>query len=221
MAVKLFSYQRGNTLLHRIPALAKLIFIILFCILVCRDLQGQALVAKDAACILLILILFFSAGHPFRSLIELWPVLVIGAFVTVCRSIDFFPLSFVKEGLFDGLRYTFNFLISSLACSLVFRTTSSLKIMDALETVQDCIAKIFPPINKLNPALLISMTISFIPMVFETWNKVALAVKAREHAGKRNHFSLRILSAQFSALFSCLLYKAETARKAILNRSGE
>jgi biotin transport system permease protein len=74
----------------------------------------------------------------------------------------------------------------------------------------------------LNPALVISLAINFIPQIFETWNRVNLAARARSVSRKRKNLHTVITTAylELQALFSCLLYQAETTRQAVLNRSN-
>lgn len=99
-------------------------------------------------------------------------------------------------------------------------TTSSLQMKSALEDAQNFIAKIFPPIKKINPALIIFLAISFIPQIFQTWEKIKLAARARSCGKNKYRNFLRNTFLQFEALFSCLLFYAETKRKVLLNRSS-
>ncbi len=222
MAVTLFSYQKGTSPMHRIPALVKIIFLLIFSIFVCYN-KGQAsalaFYIKNASCIFIALLIFFIASPSVKTLLALHPVLFLGFLVTLFKTFDFITFTFSKEGLIEGLLYTLRFLLTSLVASVVFKTTSSIQIKDALEQVQNCLAKILPVIKKINPALLLSLTINFIPMIFDTWNKIELAAKARSPKKRFSLFKIRIFYAEFSALFSCLLYKAEITRKALLNRS--
>ena len=61
----------------------------------------------------------------------------------------------------------------------------------------------------MNPALVLSLAINFIPEVFATWNRVDLAVRARSDDKGKNKFSLRILGVRLTAFFLCLLERAE------------
>lgn len=87
--------------------------------------------------------------------------------------------------------------------------------------MQDGIAHIFPPLRKWNPALVISLAINFIPQIFDTWSSVRTAARARTLSGKKSIAqAIRILYQEIQSLISCLLFKAETTRKAILNRGA-
>ena len=159
---------------------------------------------------------FFLSGAKWNSIKQLKFVFVIGGFVTLVKLIHI-PFWLDKDSLAYGILYTVRFFITSLAAQVIFETTSPLQIQNALEVIQEGISKIIPPVKKWNPALTISLAINFIPEIFETWNKVELAVKARTQ--KNSKWKTEILIQKFSTFFSCLLYNAETKRMAVLNRS--
>ena len=112
-------------------------------------------------------------------------------------------------------------MLPAFSAQTVFETTSSLEIKNALENAQEKIAKILPPVKKLNPSLSLTLAINFIPEIFETWNKVHTAALARSNTGKRKNLknSIEMLFRELQSLLSCLLFYAETKRKALLNRS--
>ena len=221
MAVNLFSYQRGSSLLHKCNALAKVFFLTVFCIFIFVDAKWMSpfFIARTAACLFVPLLLLFLSGLSLRIFFNLWPVILTGVFVTAFRSFDLPAFSFNREGFYSGCIYALNFFMAALASGIVFKTTSPLQIREGLCRVEDALAKIFPFVKKLNLALAISLTINFLPSIFEYWNKTGLACKARLPSSKKNHFGIRIFTAHLSAFFSCLLYRAETSRRAVLNRS--
>jgi len=225
MAVNLFSYERGNTLLHKINALIKILFLTAFCIFIFfdpkKDYEDKRLffILRTAVCILFPIVLFIISRRHVKIILHLWPVMLTGLFVTAFRSFDIPAFTFNKDGFYSGLLYALNFFMASLASSVIFKTTSPLQIRESLESVENILARIFPFVKKLNLALVISLTINFIPSIFEYWNKTSLACRARQADGKKKMFSIRIFNAHFTALLSCLLYRAETKRRAVLNRS--
>lgn len=219
MAVELFAYKNRSSILHKIPALLKLAVTLVFCIFCFNVPEAQAinLFFYLAVCA----VLFFLGKCNFRTLRSLCFVIFLGAFVTVLRMFSFIPhFEFKIEEFFSGLIYSAKLFLSALICQIIFETTSSSKIQQALETLEDCVSKIIPPVKKLHFALLISLTINFIPMVFETWNKIELSCKARTPKKRSITMTMTIMFVQLSALFSCLLFKAETKRKAIINRGN-
>ena len=93
MAVNLFSYQRGNSLLHKCNALAKVFFLTVFCIFIFVDAKWMSpfFIARTAACVFVPLLLLFLSGLSLRIFFNLWPVILTGVFVTAFRSFYFLP----------------------------------------------------------------------------------------------------------------------------------
>ncbi len=219
MAVALFSYKNRASLLHRIPALLKILMMFSFCIFCFMETSYEHI--KLPACFAFSLILFFLARGNWMTLKSLPYVFVLGAFVTALRMFNFLPeFSFNREGFVWGILYTARLFITALACQVIFETTSSAQISDSLEEIEDRVARVIPPVKKLHCALLISLALNFIPLVFETWNKVHLASMARSLKKKNLVSATSILLSELEALLSCLIFKAETKRKAILNRGN-
>ena len=232
----LFAYRRGTTVLHKTPALVKLSFLMVFC--VCTFTNGPHEFVRTGCCLAVSAVLFFLSGAHRQSLRQLAFVPVLGAFVTVFGTLTFPPsltgvvpsahiitvlpfFALNTEGLRAGVLYTVRFFVTALAAQVVFETTSSIEIKNALESVQNSIARVMPPVKKWNPAFVISLAITFIPQVFATWNRVHLASLARSAAGKKKNI-IKIISTAYlelQALFSCLLHQAETTRQAFVNRS--
>lgn len=226
MAIKLFAYRKTDTILHRMPALIKLVLLFAICIYTFSSgmLSTKAQVFAKTEIIKLsvgffaVVFLFILARAPWNSLKNLKFVFVLGFFLTAFKMLHF-PFYFDTDALISGLHYTFCFFITALCAQLIFESTSSLEIKDALESIQNIIAIILPPVKKLNPALVISLAINFIPMVFATWNRVHLASRARSKAKRGLLGATDNAFTQLSAFFSCLLHQAETTRMALLNRS--
>ena len=74
--------------------------------------------------------------------------------------------------------------MTSLFSLVIFETTSRLEILDALTCLEDKTAIIIPFVKKIRLALILSITITFIPEIFNCWNKVSLAAAARTPIGK-------------------------------------
>lgn len=219
MAVEMFCYRNRNSVLSRIPALAKLIFIFVLCISVFRDSDYEKL--KLGICFAFTVLLFILGKCNFKTVSAMKYVLTIGTLILLLRSFNYTPEASINvEGFWAGVEYTVRLFITALACQIIFETTSPMQIQSALETVETLVAKIVPPVKKLHTALLISLAINFMPMVFETWNKIQKAGLARSRKSRNPFITIRNSMAQFEALFSCLLFKAETKRKAILNRGN-
>lgn len=212
MDVELFSYRKGNSFFHKLSPHIKLWLELLFCVFVFLPDEyffaiNEFVSIKLAISFLICVAAFFLSGRNFAAFKPLGYVLILGAIAIFGNGIRF------------AINYTLKFLFTAFLSQVVFMTTSSLQMKSALEDAQDFIARIFPPIKKANPALIIFLAISFIPQIFQTWNKIKLAARARSCDKKRYRNFLRNILSQFEALFSCLLFYAETKRKVLLNRS--
>ena len=109
MAVNLFSYQRGNSILHKCNALAKIFFLTAFCIFIFVGAKWMSpfFIARTATCVFVPLLLLFLSGLSLRIFFNLWPVILTGVFVTAFRSFDllaaFMPLTFLWQPLLLAL----------------------------------------------------------------------------------------------------------------------
>ncbi|MCQ2584641.1 MAG: hypothetical protein MJ185_03535 [Treponema sp.] len=221
MAVKLFCYRKGNSILHKIPAIYKILFMMVFC--VTCFLGGQMESSEEILqkwvlfqllyCICICILLFLLGDGTISSVIQMRWVLWFGVLVTAFRIYPDY-----KNGLLAGGLYTIRFFFASFACQLIFETTSSLEIRESFEGCHKTVCRVFPFMKKFNLAFVISLAVTFIPEVFETWNKVRLASRARQ--GKKKRF-FQNLMAELTALLSVLFGLAETKRKAIINRGYE
>ena len=225
MAVALFSYRRGSSPLHKCPALLKLAVLFALCLFVFAgspvasfdELLSRQSLTRLVGGLATSCVLFALSGARLCSVKRVSFVFVFGLFVTLVRMIHI-PLFFDAGALAYGISYTARFFAASLASEVVFETTSSVEISEALECLQGALARVILPLKKVRVAQVLSLAINFVPEVFATWNKVSLAAKARGAARARG--KVRVLLQEFTSLFSCLLRFAEVKRMAILNRSG-
>lgn len=243
----LFSYRKADTPLHKIPGFIKIVFQFILCLLIFAGFNSKtAEIICLSVCSVIIFSAFILSKIHLKSLKKIRFVFFIGAFYTIFKVLGPLDLSnfstenfriisrdknqqiilFSAVVLFperfpDALLYTFRFFMSSLSAFILFDTTSPVEIKFAFETAQNHIAKIFPAIKKINPAMIITLAVNFIPQIFSTWRRIDLATKARLGKNRRKNplAFIRILYAEMTALLSCLINQAETKRKALVNRS--
>ncbi len=220
----IFSYRNENSIIHKIPCGIK---IILMLFVTLRTFSNSPLWFKNENFIqyipwlrtffyfLVTAVFFFLAKTPFKSLIRLRFLL----WITILFS-SVSILSKNYSALLSDLLYTFRFFVTALFSLIVFETTSKLEIMDTLCGVENKICKIIPSFKKLNSAMLISITITFIPEIFSEWNKIRTAATARSKLNKKGKpkFSINSVNAQITALFLNMLQYAEEVRRAVTNR---
>lgn len=207
----LFAYRKGNTLLHRLNARWKILFLIILCIVTFAggmyetldSVFSAALLIRTVLCLAVTITLFIMSGCSRTSFKPVKFVLIIGALMILFRVFN----QPIKDALAAGLLYTLRFLITAIAAQIIFETTSPLEIKESL--------------GKSSPALAVALAINFIPQVFATWNRVHTAAMARTPKHKKGLIrSIHIVYCEIQAFFSCLLYQAEIKRKALLNRSS-
>ncbi|MCQ2610585.1 MAG: energy-coupling factor transporter transmembrane protein EcfT [Treponema sp.] len=228
MAVKLFSYRKDNSVMHKIPPLVKILIMISFGVISFlgkQEVTIEEIFLKEvwlplAACFAFVLVFWFLSGHKLSSVKAMRFVIFIGLFITVFRMWNY-PFDKVKtiNGFISGIEYTFRFFMASFMSQIVFETTSSLEIKDSLQMAENAVNKILPSFMKIRFAFIFSLAITFIPEVFKTWEQVTLAVMARSSRSGKMSKSFKTMYIRLYALISCMVMKAETTRKAVLNRS--
>ncbi len=243
MSPALFSYKKGNTPLHRLSALAKLVFQFAICMAIFASPTFPPMQAAiPIFCGGVVAIAFVVARISLLELRRLRLILVLGAVYALFRVFAIAPdftadagfklfvssesciilFSFIElrtDRVLGVLFYIYRFFIAALSALVFFKTTSPLQVKEAFETLQEALAKIFPPLRRLNPALTLALAINFIPEIFSAWGKISRAAKARKPKGTA--FFMGSFYAELFALFSCLVCYAETTRRALANRLEE
>lgn len=197
----LFSYRRGNSIMHRINAGVKVLFLVAFSIVVFWGNSSGEWVSKTelivlGACFCISWICFFLAGANWKGLLCLRFVFVIGILVTVLKMTDS-----PKQGLVYGLVYTARFFTTAFLAQTVFETTSMIQIQDSLHLPR-----------------IIALSINFIPQIFYEWNKIRLASRARRTKTKNPIKKAAAFLYELESLFFVMLNKAENVRRAVENR---
>lgn len=231
MVASLFSYRQGNSLVHRInPAIKLLVLIVLSVLIFLQKYTAFDPYTWMRAVIFLIIsfCFFIVARTPLAHLKKLRFVFILGLFITVFRIVQFdiegseiiFGLEFIQS--LEGLLYTLRFFTASLLALVFFETTSTIALQDSLQLIQDTGAKLFPVLNKTSISLYLSLSISFIPQVFSSWQKIKKASRARNPVCcKKNTGLIRIIAVfylEMSSLLSIMIANAVNKRKAVLNR---
>lgn len=234
----LFSYRHSDSLVHKIPAWVKLLVLMIVTLRIFSNATfGLEEITGGTECIkwartgfyfLITMFFFFAARTPFRSLFRLRFILWLGlcmVIVSLCsvRVVEengayFYSLN--TQMLKDDGIYIARFFTTALLALVVFETTSKIQIMDTLSSIENAVCKVIPSFKKLHLALILSITITFIPEIFSSWNRINMAAAARTPLNRkgRRSFSLNSLNAQFTALFMNMLQYAEQVRRAVENR---
>lgn len=212
MVAALFSYRRGASPLHKANAGAKIIFLFAFSVFVfwgtpqgAQEIFSRPVAFRLALCFAASAALFFLAGANFKSLCRLRFVFIIGAMVTAVKMIGSSGDA-LADGAASGFLYTARFFVSTLAAQCVFETTSMVQIQESLRL-----------------PTLVALAINFIPQIFNEWEKIKLAARARTSARTRGKAfaAAALFLYELEALLLAMLQKAETTRKAVANRRGD
>ena len=215
MKNSLFSYRYDRTIIHKIPAIIKIIFLCFVSIRIFSTSNNESNFSEWYRCGFYFFIgclLFFLSRTKFSSLKILSFIFIIGFFIILLNGINFEnKLNFDFKKSLEGVLYLSRLLTTSLIALIVFDTTSVYQLENDLDKI--------PLFKKFKISQTISLTILFIPLIFRTWNKIQLASKSRNIKNKNSLIlKLQNLFQSFSTLFSCILNSAENTRKAILNR---
>lgn len=158
----LFSYRRGTSFLHRMSPLLKLFFLFGFTVLI--------FFFPNYVFFYSVFFVFFARFIGFSFLEQLRDLKPILPYCLLIVSLHVFSVLIKTESSIKDLV----FLILKLIClmqisSLFFNTTSSLQLKETLE-------KILP----FKLAVLFSLFLFFIPILFSIWTKLDHSWKARE-----------------------------------------
>ena len=191
----LFSYRRGTSFLHRMSPLLKLLLLFGFTALI--------FFFPNYVLFYSAFFIFFARFIGFSFLEQLRDLKPILPYCLLLVSLHVFSVLIKTESSIKDLA----FLILKLVClmqisSLFFNTTSSLQLKETME-------KILP----FKAALLFSLFLFFIPLLFSIWTKLDYSWKAR--GGKKGLLKIFKL---FPIFISESLYKGQKLMYALKNR---
>lgn len=191
-------YVPGDSFLHRLDARTKLIFVTLYVILI--------FVANDFLSLSLFMILSLLAIFTSQlSVRYLWKALKGMTFMIVLIGI--LQLFFVRQGdivfswgwitiyseaIIRAIFITLRLILLILITSLLSLTTSPILLTDALERLMMPLAKIKVPVHEL--ALMMSISIRYIPTLIEETDKIIKAQTARGADFESRNIGTRIKS---------------------------
>jgi biotin transport system permease protein len=191
-----FSYQSGNTPLHRFPAGAKLAALFVLSITAFGSMPGLLFSALCCA------VSSRAAGIKVRELLRgSRPLVFLAAFVLVFKTVDLrssgialagMRIPFVSgAGFLAGLLSGLRLMVSFAAGSLLFAVTTLRELRLALGAAEQAVINRCkrpgsaagplpsPPRRYSRVSLGISLTLGFIPRFFELWETVNRAWDAR------------------------------------------
>lgn len=180
--ITLGQYFPGSSLIHRLDPRSKIIFTVLFIVVIflCKHLVSYGLVL--AALIVLIAI---SKVQPKVFVKGMKPVV----FIVICTAIlnlfytdgtVLWSLGFLKiteEGLWKAFFMVLRILMLICSTLLLTYTTSPILLTDGLERLLRPLKKVGFPVHELS--MMMSIALRFIPTLIQETDKIINAQKAR------------------------------------------
>ena len=231
MKEAIFSYDKRDSLIHKAPAVLKLL--ILFCVPLITYFTE---LPYHATLFVIAVILALIAKIPLKSFLrDLKPIIYYCFFILIIDVLtillfDKTPMPISTElsaeleestvsptlSFFTILKEKGNFLlmsrlvVSMAYTSIFFRSTSHLEMRQSLEKIESCVT--FGHSN-LTFSKAFALFLNFLPQLFAIWNSLDLAWRAR--GGKRTPRKIVVLLPSFISLS---LKKANQTLLALKNR---
>ena len=175
-----WSYKKGSSPLHRLPAGLKLIFLLLLSLTAFfPGTEAQSLAVLAGISLIIISLSIIAGISPYLLLRGSGPLLFLVMAVFLFQAVEFSPLRLSLEGLTRSLIFCVRIGTAFAAGSLLFSVTTSGEIRKSLTRLE---AFLRP--GKLKLSLSISLMLGFIPMLFQIWEDLNLTWKSR--GGKKN-----------------------------------
>lgn len=180
----LFTYAQTNSPLHRIPAIFKLAATAVLT----ATVFFLPVLGLEITTVILFSTAIIARIEPIRIKGTLKVIAVYAVFIGLVRYIGapLNPESLLSIAKESGL-YLWRLFLALGTGTILYATTSTLEIREAIEDVQEALPRI--PGNSRNTpdfAFSLSLTITFIPRIFDTWYEISLAWNARGGNLSRN-----------------------------------
>lgn len=217
-----FSYQYRQSPLHRLPALAKLatFFVFSLCLLL---LPPPFL---TLAFFLLLVLGTLAKLSPLSLIAGIFPLLFILMATALASIVSFNPWAMDLSAISAILPYSARLILAFMAANLYFAIAGSLETMSALNHLQHlCQRPLYALAKRKNlrrlqlflhnsrPALLLSLALSFLPLVFKEWHMRCLAHRARQGRAHTRFILIPLL-------LEALILQARNRQRAILVRAA-
>ena len=180
--VTLGQYFPGNSLIHRLDPRSKLIFTVLYIVVIflCKHLVSYGLVLAT-----LLVLIGISGVRPKVFLKGMKPVVFIVVFTailnlfytdgTVLWSLGF--LKITEEGIWKAFFMVLRILMLIASTLLLTYTTSPILLTSGLERLLHPLKKINFPVHEL--AMMMNIALRFIPTLIQETDKIISSQKAR------------------------------------------
>lgn len=209
--IELFHYRKAHGTLHRYNGSLKLLSLVFLTISIFNSSPPGLSLLSLFVCFLFLLEYYQTKIlSPLRLIQNIRGFLLFLLLITTIRgfSMEGTPLwgiaQISKEGIFAGLLYSWKLILLIILGQLITSTTDP---VDIYRTVYRLLRPL-PLINEGNAATMVSLTITFIPLIFDQYSEVSNAVESR--LGNRNRNPMRkIISLSLPLLQTTFLRAGE------------
>jgi len=220
-AAPMFAYAAKNTPIHRVPATAKLLFLLAFPIPVFAGNWATLAGLSIGLAVLVILSRPRWGGLLRNAALLAW----YAAFMLAFRAVGH-PLreALNRAWLVETGCYLWRLALLLLAGTTFYESTSAGDIHRSLATIQNAIVRLLPPalrrkIRLPELAFLLSLTLTFLPRIFALWRALERAWVARGGNHRRGVAGAWLKLTTIIPLFVIrLLAMAADTDRAIANR---
>ena len=177
-------YYKGDSLVHKMDARAKIIFTVLFVVMIflCKNFLSLALVG------LFVLLSMLLCGVPFKvffkSLKPIVPVVIFTAILNIFYVSGgsweiplFLGLKITEKGVSTAIFMAVRIVFLIIASSILTYTTVPTTLTDAIEKLLSPLKLFKIPVHTL--AMMMTLALRFIPTLIEEIEKITNAQKAR------------------------------------------
>jgi len=179
-AITPWSYRKGSTLLHRLPAGFKLAFLLLLSLAsFYPGTETQSLVLLGTITAILVALSFAAGIGPWALLRGSGPLFLVIFWGFLLQAVEFSPLKINPAGFLAAVIFSLRIGAAFSAGTLLFSVTTPYEIRKSLSRLETSLR-----IKKLALSLYISLMLGFLPQFFEVWEDLCLAWKSR--AGRKN-----------------------------------
>ena len=177
-------YYKGDSVVHKMDARAKIIFTVLFVVMIflCKNFLSLGLVGA------FVLLSILACGVPFRvffrSLKPIVPVVIFTAILNIFYISGgdweiplFFGIKITEKGVWTAVFMAVRIVFLIIASSILTYTTVPTMLTDAIEKLFSPLKLFKIPVNTL--AMMMTLALRFIPTLIEEIEKITNAQKAR------------------------------------------
>lgn len=176
-------YFPGNSLLHKLDPRFKIVFTLLYIVMLFMGEELYSLVFGIVYCVIAVVLSKLSVKLFWKSLKPIIPIILVTAVLDLFFVTDgdvYFQFGFVKiteMGVVTAVRMVVRIMFLIIGSSLLTYTTSPIQLTDAIERLLSPLKKLHFPVHSF--AMMMTIALRFIPTLMEETDKIIAAQKAR------------------------------------------